>query len=680
MLSTAARTEIQTLMARYPRARSAIVPALYVAQQEIGWLPNEALDEVADLFGIEPMEVYAIAGFYNMLYKEPHGKFHLEVCTNVPCMLRGAEGLAEHLKQRLGVEFGQTTADGVFRLDHMECLGACATAPMLFVRREQSNWGRYYENLTPETADAMLDELRAYDRSDDFSRPSSHEGETTKVVATMATGRSDDFNRPSSHEGETTKVVTTMATGRSDDFSRPSSMERHPAGPYHHDHHPETNFLLARIDKPNSHTLASYLADGGYQAARKAVGMEPGAVVEEVKKAGVRGRGGAGFPAGVKWGFLPKDVFPRYLVVNADESEPGTFKDRLIIEYDPHQLLEGIICAAWAIQAHHAFIYIRGEYMFGKQRLEGDIAEAKARGFLGQGIFGTDFDLEIIVHPGAGAYICGEETALLTSLEGHRGHPRLKPPFPAVAGLYAKPTIVNNVETISHVRHVIEHGADWYRQWGTEKSPGFQLVCLSGQVKKPGVYEIPYGATLRQLIYDYAGGTLDDRPIKSIIPGGLSMPQIKADKLDAGIDFESIQAAGSLLGSGGIIVICEGQSMLPVARRTLAFYREESCGKCTPCREGTGWMEKTLLRIEQGGGALADLDRMERITKYVDQQSFCPFGPAAVWGLQSMLRHFREEFEDYILDTNPGENKPAIPARPIYRPYVGQSLANVLDE
>ncbi len=640
-LSTAARTEIQNLMARYPRARSAIVPALYVAQQEIGWLPNEALDEVAGLFGIEPMEVYAIAGFYNMLYKEPHGKFHLEVCTNVPCMLRGAEELAEHLKERLGVEFGETTADGNFRLDHMECLGACATAPMLFVRREQSNWGRYYENLTPETADAMLEELR-----------------------------SNDFSRSSSREGETTEVVTTIKL----------PMERHPAGPYHHDHHPETNFLLARIDKPNSHSLESYLADGGYKAAAKALGMEPAAVVEEVKKAGVRGRGGAGFPAGVKWGFLPKDVFPRYLVVNADESEPGTFKDRLIIEYDPHQLLEGIICTAWAIQAHHAFIYIRGEYMFGKQRLEQAIAEAKERGFLGEGIFGTDFDLEVIVHPGAGAYICGEETALLTSLEGNRGHPRLKPPFPAVAGLYAKPTIVNNVETISHVRHVVEHGADWYRQWGTEKSPGFQLVCLSGQVKKPGVYEIPYGTTLRQLIYEYAGGVPDDRPIKSIIPGGLSMPQLKADKLDTSLDFESIQAAGSMLGSGGIIVICEGQSMVPVARRTLGFYREESCGKCTPCREGTGWMEKTLIRIEEGGGALADLDRMERITKYIDQQSFCPFGPAAVWGLQSMLRHFREEFEDYILDTNPDETKPDIPVRPIYRPYSGEIVANVLDE
>ncbi len=618
-------------MARYPKPRSALVPALYVAQREAGWLPNEALDEVAGLFDIEPMEVYAVAGFYNMLYKEPHGKFHIEVCTNVPCMLRGSEKLAEHLQERLGVKLGETTADGNFTLDHMECLGSCATAPMCFVRRTQSNWGRYYENLSPETADAMLDEL-------------------------LATVEEPAPDLPMSRLG-------------------PEG-----AAPYHHDHHPDTNFLLKRIDQPDSHLIDTYLADGGYQAARKAVGMPAQEVLDMVKTAGVRGRGGAGFPAGMKWSFLPKDVYPRYLVVNCDESEPGTFKDRLIVEYDPHQLLEGIICASWAIQAHYAFIYIRGEYMFGFQRLQDAIAEAKAHGFLGKNIFGADFDLEVVVHPGAGAYICGEETALLTSLEGNRGHPRLKPPFPAVAGLYSKPTIINNVETISHVRHVVEHGAEWYRQWGTEKSPGFQLVCLSGEVRKPGVYEIPYGTTLRQLIFEYAGGTEGDRPIKSIIPGGLSMPHILPDKLDTGIDFESIAGAGSMLGSGGIIVICEGTSIVSVARRTLGFYREESCGKCTPCREGSGWMETTLERIEDGGGTPADLDRMVRITKYIDQQSFCPFGPASVWGLQSMLRLFRPEFEAFIAETNPYEAKPDIPVRPIYRPYTGKIVENVLDD
>ncbi|RME84409.1 MAG: NADH-quinone oxidoreductase subunit E, partial [Caldilineae bacterium] len=306
MLSDTARTEIQALMGRYPRARSAIVPALYVAQREIGWLPTEVMDEIASIFDMEPMEVYAIAGFYNMLYKEPKGRFHLEICTNVPCMLRGANEIADYLKQRLGINFGETTPDGNFTLDHMECLGSCATAPMMFARRTRSAWGRYYENLTPERVDAILQELL----------------------------ENEDL-----------------------------PMAPDPAGPYHHDHHPETNFLLARIDKPDSHTIESYLADGGYQAAARTLQMDPADVIETVKRAGVRGRGGAGFPAGVKWGFIPKDVFPRYLVVNCDESEPGTFKDRLIVENDPHQLLEGIIDTCWAIQAHYAFIYVRGEYM-----------------------------------------------------------------------------------------------------------------------------------------------------------------------------------------------------------------------------------------------------------------------------------------------------------------------------
>ncbi len=629
MLSSQARTEIQALMAQYPRPRSAILPALYVAQREHGWLPPDVQAEIAEIFGLEPMEVYAVAGFYNMLYKKPHGKYHLEICTNVSCMLRGAEETAEALKEKLHIDFGETTPDGNFTLSEMECLGSCATAPVVFVRKEHSDWGRYYENVTPEKVDDMLNELLANDELPMTRWP-------------------DDV-------------------------------------PYHHDHFPgndelpETNYILSRIDKPDSHTLDSYLADGGYETAKKVLQMDPQDVVNQVKTAGLRGRGGAGFPAGVKWGFLPKDVYPRYLVVNGDESEPGTFKDRLILEFDPHSLIEGIICASWAIQAHHAFVYIRGEYTHPRKRLKDAIDEAKAKGYLGKGVFGTDFDLEIIVHSGAGAYICGEETALLSSLEGYRGHPRLKPPFPAVEGLYAKPTIVNNVETITQVGHIMRHGADWYHQWGTERSPGIQLLSVSGQVKKPGVYEVPYGITLRQLIYDLAGGTVDDRPIKSIVPGGLSMPQLTPDKLDTPIDFESLAAAGSMLGSGGVIVICEGESIVPIARRTSAFYREESCGKCTPCREGGTWIETILERIEAGQGTLEDLQEIEHISKYIEQQSFCPFGAASVWGVQSMLRHFRPEFEQYILETNPEQKKPDIPARPIYRQYHGKPLENKLD-
>ncbi|HRI57587.1 MAG TPA: NADH-quinone oxidoreductase subunit NuoF, partial [Anaerolineae bacterium] len=400
-------------------------------------------------------------------------------------------------------------------------------------------------------------------------------------------------------------------------------------------------------------------------------------VLETVKAAGLRGRGGAGFPAGMKWSFLPAGVYPRYLVVNADESEPGTFKDRLIIEYDPHQLIEGIILASHATEASHAFIYIRGEYFFGAQRLEQAVAEARAKGYVGKGIFGSKKDLEITVHRGAGAYICGEETALLSSLEGYRGHPRLKPPFPAVEGLYSKPTVVNNVETIAQVVHIVRHGAAWYRQWGTERSPGFALYALSGQVKRPGVYELPYNTTLRQLIYDYGGGTIDDLPIKSIIPGGLSMPHLAADKLDTPMDFESIVAAGSSLGSCGIMVVCEGANMVELALRTISFYREESCGKCTPCREGTGWLKKILQRIERGEGQLGDLDTIERLTWPIERQSFCPFGPASVWGVRSLLKLFRVDFESYIQQTNPDGQAPVLPVRPIYRPDTGEPAPEV---
>jgi NADH-quinone oxidoreductase subunit F len=391
-----------------------------------------------------------------------------------------------------------------------------------------------------------------------------------------------------------------------------------------------------------------------------------------VKASGLRGRGGAGFPTGQKWGFLAP-AKPRYLVVNADESEPGTFKDRIIMEYDPHQLLEGILISAFAIEAELAFIYIRGEYYFAYIRLLEAIQEAKEKGLLGKGILGTAMNLEVVVHRGAGAYECGEETAQLTSLEGYRGHPRMKPPFPAVAGLYGKPTIVNNVESICNIPFIMQHGVDWYKSFGTEKSPGIRIFCLSGNVKHPGLYELPHATTLRELIDKYGGGPeRDDAQIKAVCPGGLSMKLLTADQLDTPLDYESVQAAGSLLGSAGIFVIDERANMVEVARRTVAFYREESCGKCTPCREGTGWLEKILERIEAGEGREKDLDLMDHITKFIAGKSFCPFGDAAVWGLQSSLAKFRGEYIELIQKTNPDQEAPPLPIRPIYRPDVQQ--------
>jgi NADH-quinone oxidoreductase subunit F len=613
VLSDAAKNEIRRLMAQYPQARSALVPALYVLQREQGWLPPEGMAEVARLMDLDPAEVEAVATFYNMLYKKPQGEYVIELCTNVPCMLRGAGVIAEHLKRRLGVDWGETTSDGRFTLKHMECLGSCGTGPTMFVRRRGVG-GRYYEQLTPERCDAILAELRA--------------------------NRAD------------------------------LPLEPDPRGPAHFGGM-EPLVLLARVRRPDSHKIETYLADGGYQALEKALKtMTPQQVLEEVKNSGLRGRGGAGFPAGMKWGFLPKGVYPRYLVCNADESEPGTFKDRMLMEYDPHQVLEGIILASYACEVSHAFIYIRGEYTFAHARLKQAIEDAYAKGFLGRNILGTGYSLELTLHQGAGAYICGEETALLTSLEGQRGHPRLKPPFPAVEGLYRKPTVINNVETLCNVPHIIRHGAAWYRSFGTEKSPGFRIFCLSGHVQRPGLYELPHGVPLRTLIYEYGGGPPDGQPVKAVVPGGLSMKLLSADQLDTPLDFEAVAAAGSLLGSAGVIVFGQNQSMVEVALRTIAFYREESCGKCTPCREGTTWLEKILKRVAAGGGTLDDLDLMMRITQGIaGGRSFCPFGDAAVWGLQSNLTKFRDEFVAYIRRTNPDGKEPEVPVWANYRPH-----------
>lgn len=631
MLTDEIRQEIDAWIRLYPegRQRSAILPALYIIQRHYGYCPPEAQAELAELLGLTPADVGEVVTFYTMLYEEPPGEYHVQVCTNVPCMLRGAGQCMEHLKERLGIEEGQTTPDGKFTLDHAECLGSCATAPMAMVTERATGHIRYFEELdSPEDVAKFLDLLAA--------------------------------GKGFTHLERWTPDGDPDNTGR-------------PAGPYRNGGM-EPRFLMARVNQPDSHRLETYEADGGYEAARRVLHeMTPQEVIDTIKASGIRGRGGAGFPTGVKWGFIPKGVYPRYLVVNADEGEPGTFKDRIIMEYDPHQLIEGIIISAYAIEAEKAFIYIRGEYYFAYRRLVDAVKEAKAKGYLGQGIFGTDKNLEIVVHRGAGSYECGEETALLSSLEGYRGQPRLKPPFPAVEGLYGKPTIVNNVESIANVTFVMRHGVDWYRQFGTEQSPGMRIFCLSGNVKYPGLYELPHATPLSELIHKYGGGPQDDSaPIKAIVPGGLSMKLLTADQIDTPLDYESMQEAGSLLGSAGVIVIDERQSMVEVALRTLAFYREESCGKCTPCREGTGWLESILMRIQNGGGRDQDLELMEYITRFIAGKSFCPFGDAAVWGLQSNLAKFRHEFIEYIDRTNPDNIGPAIPIRPIYRPDVEQ--------
>jgi NADH-quinone oxidoreductase subunit F len=571
------RARFDQIVARYPVQRSALLPALWLVQEQEGWISDEAMEYLAGLLELSPAQVHDTATYYNMFRFRPFGKVHVEICTNLSCALAGAEELLQGTCRKLGIREGETSADGRFTVQRVECLAACGGGPAAQVD------GEWLEQAT--------------------------EADIDRVLAGESVLRRFDY---------------------------PES--------------PEPPVLLANCWKPESTTIASYREGGGYAHLEEWLRREPEAIVEEVKKSSLRGRGGAGFPTGLKWSFLPKDnPKPRYLCVNADESEPGTYKDRLIIERDPHRLIEATVVSAFAIRAKQAFIYIRGEFHEGARILEKALAEARAERLVGTDILGTGASVEIVIHRGAGAYECGEETALIESLEGKRGQPRLKPPFPAVVGLYGCPTIVNNVETLINVPLILERGADWFTSYGTEKNGGPKLYCISGDVRRPGVYEAPMGRiTLRQLIEDYAGGMREGRKLKAVIPGGSSTPVLRADEIDVALDFESIGKAGSMLGSAGTIVLDDSRSMVEVARILTHFYKHESCGKCSPCREGTGWMLQLIERIESGSGSERDVANLESVCNAIAGKTLCPFGDAAIAPALSTLAKFRPEYEYYL--------------------------------
>ncbi len=406
-----------------------------------------------------------------------------------------------------------------------------------------------------------------------------------------------------------------------------------------------TPILTKFWDVPQSWTMATYEQYEGYQALRAALGRPAADLVQEAKDSGLRGRGGAGFPTGMKWGFLPPpDGGPRYLVVNADESEPGTCKDIPLLMAAPQFLIEGMVITSYAIGCNHAFIYLRGEVVHVYRRLMESVREAYAAGYLGKNILGSGFDLDITVHAGAGAYICGEETALLDSLEGRRGQPRLKPPFPAVAGLYARPTVVNNVESIASIPPIVLHGADWFSAMGTERSKGFGIFSLSGHVTRPGQYEAPLGITLRELI-DMAGGIRAGHELKFWTPGGSSTPLFTQEHLDVPLDFESVAAAGSMLGTRALQIFDETVSVVKAVSRWIDFYAHESCGKCTPCREGTYWLKQILTRLEAGQGLPGDIEKLDDVASNILGRAFCALGDGATSPVQSGIKYFREEFE-----------------------------------
>jgi len=574
------KDKFEAIVKRYPVRRSALLPALYIAQEQEGWLTTEAMEYVASLLDLSVAQVHDTATYYTMFRFGPQGKTLIEVCTTLSCWLAGSEALLGSTCSKLGIKEGGTSADGKFSVRRVECLAACGGAPAVQVN------GEWLERATEADIDRLL-------------------------------------------AGEPVKRA----------FDWPKSPAESPAP-----------ILFRNVWKDRSTSIETYRAGGGYANLKKHLSMTPDEVVDTVKKSNLRGRGGAGFPTGLKWGFLPKDnPKPRYLCVNADESEPGTYKDRVIIEKDPHQLIEAVVVSSHGIRAKTAFIYIRGEFHEGFRTLEGALQEAYAAGYVGKDILGTGVDVEIVIHRGAGAYECGEETALIESLEGKRGQPRLKPPFPATHGVYGCPTIVNNVETLVCVPLILDRGADWFASYGVEKNGGPKLYSISGDVLRPGSYEAPSGkVTLRQLIYDYAGGMRNGRKLRAVVPGGSSTPVLTADEIDVGMDFDSLAKAGSMLGSAGTVVLDDSRSMVSLARNLTAFYKHESCGKCSPCREGTGWMLRLLERVEAGKGEEKDLTTLAQVCDSISGKTLCPFGDAAITPALSTMAKFREEYEYYI--------------------------------
>ncbi len=575
------------LCGRYPVKRSALIPMLMYAQDYYGCVGDDVLAEIARRLDLNMTQVTETMAYYSMLRRQPAGKYHIQVCTNVSCMLRGGNELLAHLKKRLEIGHKEVSSSGTFSLEEVECMGACTGAPCMQVNYD------FYEDLTPILVDELLEQLQT--------------GMKTKPAA-----------------------CTT--------------------GSLHERNEIEVPVISRRFGIPNSRKIDVYRQNDGYKALEKAVKeMAPEAIIEEVKKSNLRGRGGAGFPTGMKWSFVPKDSpKPKYILCNADESEPGTCKDRPLMEHDPHQLIEGIAIAGRAIGSKQGYIYIRGEYRYVLDIMDAALAEAYAAGYLGQNILGTDFSFDLYTHTGAGAYECGEESALMESLEGKRGYPRIKPPFPAVVGLYGCPTVINNVESLSAVPSIILRGGEWYAGLGTPKNGGTRMLCISGHVNRPGIYEVPLGLNMKRAIEELGGGVRDGKKLKAVIPGGSSCPLLKAEEIDISMDYDSVAKAGSMLGSGGMVVIDEDTCMVDLARRIMHFYAHESCGWCIPCREGTAWLRKMLDRFHEGGGRAEDIPLVGELAQNMLGKTFCPLGDAAAMPTISIVKKWKNEFEDHL--------------------------------
>ncbi len=620
--------QIDEAISHYPVSkRSASLPLLHLWQEHFGFISDEAVSWIAQKLELQPINVLELVTFYPMFRRVPAGTTHVRVCRTLSCAMAGSYELRDQIAKAGGIDLAKwksdfhghshgdeehshspgklvqqevhnpghgnpiaVSADGKYSVEFVECLASCGSAPVVMVN------DLFKENVRMSEAASLLS-LKLSD-------------------ATLLRVRTP-----------------------------------HPC---------EKRIVFKNIDREGwDNSLETYLNDGGYAQLRKALGMKPEEIVNEVKTSGLRGRGGAGFPCGVKWSFIkPGGPKPTYLICNADESEPGTFKDRYIIHQDPHQLLEGMLISCFAVNAKLAYIYIRGEFPEGAKILEKALAEARSKGLLGQNILGSGFDCEIYVHRGAGAYICGEETGLIESLEGKRAYPRIKPPyFPAVLGLYQCPTIVNNVETLCDVKHILAMGGAEYAKLGKPNNTGTRILCVSGDVVSPGYYEVEVGSlTMGELINDVCGGLKPGRTLKAVIPGGSSAKVLRAGEVfklkekelaleDIPMDFDTLAACGSMAGSGGVVVMDDSRDMVETLNNLNEFYAHESCGQCTPCREGSLWMKKITDRLLAGGGVERDPEVLKNVADNIAGKTICAFGEACSWPTQSFLAKFSDEFK-----------------------------------
>ncbi len=589
-LSPEVLQKVDEIINRHQDQPGALMPTLQEVQEAVGNLSPAVQERIASGLKIQGSQVFGVMSFYSMYTWRPKGKYVIRMCESPPCHVNGGENMLHALQQELGIGVGETTADGLFTLELTACLGVCEVAPAMQINEVVVG------NLTAARIKSVLADYRA--------------------------GKAPDFHQ---------------LRYSTNDF------RIYQQSPY-------DLVLLDNVGVIDPTRIEDYVGKGGYATLKKVVtGMTPEAVVEEVKTSGLRGRGGAGFPTGLKWSFTrPLPEPQKYVICNADEGEPGTIKDRYIMEGDPHKVLEGMAIAGFAVGANKGYIYVRGEYYLSKLRLNQAIEQARAQGYLGEKLFGTDFSFNIEVRSGFGCYICGEETALIESIEGKRGYPRMKPPFPGVAGLWNKPTIVNNVESLAAVPAILARGGELYKSLGTADTTGTKIYQIIGHVKTPQIVEVPAGITLRELIDTYGGGLKNGSKYKMCQTGGASAGLVTAAALDTPVDYGSMAKVGGALGSGTMLVMDESICAVDFIRSVAQFFRHESCGQCTPCREGTPRILETITRICQGQGKMSDLDFLERLAGVMIDSSFCPLGQTAGSPMLSAFKNFRQEFEEHI--------------------------------